>query len=206
MYKIYIGEVPLLLVSTEESVEYMTGNLRDMVVEHVPKRTKRLHQCIDNLEKGGKNFDSIIVVADDLEQLKEDFFSIYKIHKAGGGLVFNEEKKVLAIYRSGVWDLPKGKQEKGESIDQSAIREVQEETGLVNIELGDFICDTFHTYQSKSGNRILKWSTWYQMTSSDTQLTPQTEEDIELALWISLEELKEKKPIYKNILEVLNQV
>lgn len=206
MYKIYIGEVPILLVAKEDSKKYRTGNIRDMLVEHTPKRRKKLHQYIDNLEKGTKTFDSIIVYAEDLEQLKEDFFSIYKIHKAGGGLVFNELGQVLAIFRGGYWDLPKGKQDPGESIEQTAVREVQEETGLKNLDLGSFICDTFHTYEGKSGQRMLKWSSWFKMTTKDKDLVPQKEEDIELAVWLDIEDLKQKKPIYKNILEVLNNL
>jgi len=204
MYKIYIGEVPILLVSKEESANYATGNFRDMLVQHIPKNRKNLRRYIDNLEKGTKSFDSIIVAAEDLDQLKEDFFTMYKIHKAGGGVVFNEKNEVLAIHRMGFWDLPKGKQDKGETIAETAIREVKEETGVENLDLGEFICDTYHTYKSKSGKRILKWSTWYKMKSSDKNLIPQAEEDIDLAVWLDLDELKAKTPIYKNILEVLN--
>jgi ADP-ribose pyrophosphatase YjhB (NUDIX family) len=204
MYKIYIGEVPILLVSKEESTKYATGNFRDMLVQHIPKNRKNLRRYIDNLEKGTKSFDSIIVVAEDLDQLKEDFFTMYKVHKAGGGLVLNDKNEVLAIHRMGVWDLPKGKQEEGETIDQTAIREVKEETGVQKLALGEFICDTYHTYKTKSDKRILKWSTWYKMKSSDENLVPQAEEDIDLAVWMDLDALKAKTPIYKNILEVLN--
>lgn len=206
MYKIYIGEIPVLLLSKEESNVYKTGSLRDMVVEHTLKRRKKLHQIVDNLEKGTKSYDSILVISEDLAQLKEDFFTMYKIHRAGGGVVFNDKNEVLAIHRMGYWDLPKGKEEEGESIAQTAIREVQEETGVQNLNLGGFICDTYHTYKTKSGKRILKWSTWYKMTTKETLLTPQEEEDIDLAVWLTMEDLRKKQPIYKNILDVLDQL
>lgn len=206
MYKIYIGEVPVLLVSKEEVDAYKTGNLRDMIVEHTLKRRKKLHQIVDNLEKGTKSYDSIIVVSKDLPQLKEDFFTMFTVHRAGGGLVRNPDGKILAIHRMGHWDLPKGKAEEGETIEQTAIREVQEETGVQTLELGPFIMDTYHTYKTKSGKRILKWSTWYQMTTKEEKLIPQQEEDIEMAIWVDQEEFKKKKPIYKNILDVLNQL
>lgn len=206
MYKIYIGEIPVLLIAKEEAAQYKTGSLRDMLVYHNLKRRKNLHQIVDNLEKGTKTYDSIIVISEDLAQLKEDFFTIFKIHRAGGGVVLNDQKEVLAIHRMGYWDLPKGKKEEGETIKQTAIREVQEETGLKNLSLGDFICDTYHTYRTTSGKRILKWSTWYKMTSEQEVLIPQKEEDIDLAIWIPIDELKEKKPIYKNILDVLNRL
>ena len=206
MYKIYIGEVPILLVSEEEAGQYITGNIQDLVVDHVPKHRKRLHQCIDNLEKGTPGINSIIIISEDLEQLHEDFFTIFKIHKAGGGVVFNEQDEVLAIHRMGYWDLPKGKQDEGETMEATALREVQEETGVEHLELGDFICNTYHTYRSRSNKRILKWTAWYKMKTTDTELTPQEEEDIDLAVWVDLEALKAKTPIYNNILEVLDKV
>lgn len=206
MYKIYIGPVPVLLVTKEEANQYKTGSLRDMIVYHTPKRRKKLQQIADNLEKGTKSYDSILVITDDLPQLKEDFFTMYKVLRAGGGVVFNDKREVLAIHRMGCWDLPKGKEEEGESIEETAVREVQEETGVQTLDLGDFVCHTYHTYRTKSGKRILKWSTWYKMTTSETLLTPQKEEDIDLAVWMTVAELKTKQPIYKNILEVLDQL
>src|SRR3982751_3416807 len=66
----------------------------------------------------------------DLEALKKEFWKKFKIVKAGGGLVVNEENKILMIFRRGKWDLPKGKLDKGETLEQCAVREVEEETGL----------------------------------------------------------------------------
>jgi 8-oxo-dGTP pyrophosphatase MutT (NUDIX family) len=53
------------------------------------------------------------------------------IIKAGGGIVVNEQNEVLLIYRRGKWDLPKGKLDDGETIEECALREVKEETGLL---------------------------------------------------------------------------
>ena len=47
-----------------------------------------------------------------------------------GGLVINNNSKVLFIYRKNKWDLPKGKLDDGENLEEAAIREVVEETGL----------------------------------------------------------------------------
>jgi 8-oxo-dGTP pyrophosphatase MutT (NUDIX family) len=206
MYKIYIGEVPLFLVSKDESDTFDKANLRNLMVSHNHSNKRTLYRYIDNLEKGTKSYDSIIVVAENLNELKEDFFSLYTVQKAGGGLVFNENKEILAIKRMGFWDLPKGKQDEGERILETAIREVKEETGVTDLLSGEFLCDTFHTYKSKKGKRILKWSTWFRMSSTDRVLTPQAEEDIELAVWLKVEELKLKKPVYKNILDLLDKL
>ena len=51
---------------------------------------------------------------------------------AAGGLVTNENNELLMIFRRGKWDLPKGKLDKGETIEECAIREVEEETGIGN--------------------------------------------------------------------------
>jgi len=203
MYKVYIGEVPIQLVSREESKQFDRTNFRNLMVEHTPGKRKGLHRYVDNLEKGTKAFDSIIVIADDLDGLYDDFFTMFTIHKAGGGVVFNEKEEVLAIHRMGYWDLPKGKEEEGESIAQTALREVEEETGVKDLVLGDFIKDTYHTYKTKKGKRILKWTVWYKMTAPNQPLIPQAEEDIDQAIWLPKDELEAKKPIYKNIVDVL---
>ena len=65
---------------------------------------------------------------------------------AGGGLVTNDRGEFLLIRRSGLWDLPKGHQDPGEPIEMTALREVEEETGLKGLVLGDFIRVTDHTY------------------------------------------------------------
>ena len=69
-----------------------------------------------------------------------------KIIKAGGGLVLNEKGELLMIYRRGKWDLPKGKLDEGETIEECAVREVMEETGVVNVERGELITIGHHEY------------------------------------------------------------
>ncbi len=108
--------------------------------------------------------------------------------------------------RNNICDLPKGKIEKGETHEEAALREVEEETGLKNIKLKRFLTTTYHTYFDPRKNRkVLKISYWYEMKSKDKELSPQHEEGIELAEWIDLSELKAKKPIYNNILLILNK-
>lgn len=206
MYKIYIGEVPVLLIERKNLAAHQKDPLRDLVVFHQPKQRNNLYQVIDNLEKWSGKYDSVLIVSHQLEQLKEDFFSIYEVLPAAGGVVQNEQGEILSIFRLGHWDLPKGKLEEGESLEESAIREVEEETGIQNIQLGDFLGHTYHTYNSKKGKRLLKDTAWYKMSSQDQELTPQTEEGIEQVTWMPLEKLLLQKPIYKNIVDVLNRL
>lgn len=102
---------------------------------------------------------------------------------AAGGVVKNNEGKLLFIYRKKRWDLPKGKVEKGETLQEGATREVKEETGVKKIKVGDLVGVTYHIF--KRNNRYqLKESHWFYMTTKyDGELEPQTKEDITKAVW-----------------------
>jgi ADP-ribose pyrophosphatase YjhB (NUDIX family) len=200
MYKIYIAEVPVYL-HNQPPIE----NIK-MPSFFYNENKEELLDLIIKLEN--KDFEALGVYIwhPSLTLLCRDFFSHYKIHKAGGGVVFNKENQILAIRRMGYWDLPKGKEEAGETMGQTAVREVREETGVDEIRLEHFITETFHTYNNRKGKRCLKWSFWYQMYSEETTFTPQTEEDIEEVLWIGKEELLQQSPIYRNIIDILNTI
>lgn len=103
--------------------------------------------------------------------------------EAGGGLVKNEKGEYLFIYRKERWDLPKGKIEKGESMSEGALREVEEECGIAVSKLGKKICKTYHTYTEK-GEVVLKRTHWYKMGyKGDNKLKPQREEGITDVRW-----------------------
>ena len=115
---------------------------------------------------------------------------VFKLVPAGGGVVTNEFDEVLLIFRRGKWDLPKGKRDKGETIEVCAVREVIEETGVVNVVLGEKVGDTWHLYVEKNKD-IVKHTTWFRMTSTGNgKLVPQAEEDILEVKWVNPSELK----------------
>ncbi|MGB0274647.1 MAG: NUDIX hydrolase [Flavobacteriaceae bacterium] len=119
---------------------------------------------------------------------------------AAGGVVQNEEGKVLFIYRKKRWDLPKGKVEKGETLQEGAKREVKEETGVKKIKVGDLVGVTYHIF--KRNNRYqLKESHWFYMTTKyEGELVPQTKEDITKAVWKGKKKtLKGLEKTYPNI-------
>ena len=127
----------------------------------------------------------------DPEALKQEVWKHFKVIQAGGGLVLNENDEILMIFRRGSWDLPKGKLDDGESIEECAVREVKEETGLVDVRLKNPLLITYHVYRENEEN-ILKESHWYRMKASgDTELIPQTDEQITDIRWASLEEATE---------------
>ena len=92
--------------------------------------------------------------------------------------------KQLLMFRRGVWDLPKGKLDEGESSRQGAAREVEEETGI-RVSVGERICTTWHTY-ALNGNPVLKRTKWYRMeVIDDSRMRPQEDEDIEKLAWLN---------------------
>lgn len=128
---------------------------------------------------------------------------------AGGGLVKNSKNELLMIFRRGFWDLPKGKQDDDETIEICALREVEEETGLQNVQIECFFASTKHAYFDErfSKKNIVKTTYWFCMSvQSSPVLTPQTDEDIEIAAWCTKEKVKENmKNTYPNIQEILLQ-
>ena len=127
-----------------------------------------------------------------IDELKKKFFAKFILVPAAGGVVKNEKKEILMIYRRGKWDLPKGKLDKKETPEECAVREVKEETGLKNLKLRSLLTVTYHTYQE--GTRLmLKESHWFLMKSKSNQLLlPQLEEGIDIARWANKEEI----PVY----------
>lgn len=150
--------------------------------------TPAINSLLHEIEK--PRFHAGIIYDKDFEQLKEDFFRHFTVIQAGGGLVKNTKDEILLILRRGKWDLPKGKLDDNETIEECAKREVQEETGLQKIKLIQPIEITYHTYV-QFGKHILKQSHWYAMTAADDEkLVPQTEEDITEIIWAKKEDLK----------------
>lgn len=120
----------------------------------------------------------------------DEFIKNRKFIHAAGGLVQNGLGDFLMIKRKGFWDLPKGKIETGENDEEGALREVEEETGLVGMHIEKHLVDTFHTYELK-GKWVLKRSCWYFMKCEGAPaLTPQIEEEIERVEWCSSELLE----------------
>jgi 8-oxo-dGTP pyrophosphatase MutT (NUDIX family) len=115
--------------------------------------------------------------------------------EAAGGLVKNENKEYLFIYRQGKWDIPKGKIEKGEAVKTAAVREVEEECGIKVSSLEEKICKTYHVYIMR-GDVVLKKTHWYKMRcKGQNKLKPQKEEGITDARWFKKGHIE---PIVKN--------
>lgn len=118
-------------------------------------------------------------------ELKSFFKQFNKIKTAGGLVYHSESDAYLWIRRLGLWDLPKGKIELGESSKDAAIREIREECGLTGkLDLKHRICSTYHVYEFKNKS-ILKKNNWYYLEyEGDLNTTPQVEESITEVQWI----------------------
>ena len=131
------------------------------------------------------SLNRICIPTEDVEATYRTICAEFKEVNAGGGLVSNRRGDYLLISRNGLWDLPKGHQDPGEPIETTALREVEEETGIEDLELNDLICITDHCYK-RDGVWHLKHTWWYSMIYNDpTDLTPQKEEDISKAAWVA---------------------
>lgn len=181
-YKIYVNGRPVFLGTPESIGDLGLMPNKDVFVAPYLGKRKTIKQYLDLLDKN-RAVQLVALYADDAERLWADFQSCFRLLEAAGGAVRNPAGELLVFFRRGSWDLPKGKIDPGETPEQAAVREVQEETGLPQPTLGDFIGHTWHTYEQK-GERILKKTWWYHMETTDTRVVPQTEEDIEEIRWV----------------------
>lgn len=204
MYKIYINDRPLTLCTPLEMAQGRAPMDTHLVARY-PGKAKFILNYVDLLEKGSPQVQEVTLFHHDEEELWEAFKKHYKVIEAAGGVVRNFAQQWLLIFRKKHWDLPKGKIDKGETPEQAAIREVQEETGLQEVILGDPLPHTYHTYKDRKDRRVLKKTHWFFMNTPETSLTPQAEEDIELAVWMSSKQFfDEKRVVYPNIENLLN--
>ena len=196
MYKIFINDKPFILAPKTNRFETGQGSLLIAYSE-----LQNLKQAIDLMNLSAV---SNLTITGDVEAMWKELLQEFKLINAAGGVVKNAENKVLFIFRLGKWDLPKGKVDKGETLEQAAIREVEEECGINKLIITEKITITYHTYTLKDKN-IVKASHWYSMTTADNRpLKPQTEENITDARWVSEKEIPDLlKDAYPSIAEVI---
>ncbi len=193
MYKVFVNERPLIFVNTKKDAnEACLSNVKEM----------NFKQIVDQLYNN--QLKKMCIYHPEIKEIWALFTSSFKIEKAAGGLVYNDNNELLFIHRLGKWDLPKGHIEKGESKKNAAIREVEEECGISKLKIQNKMPTTYHMF-IRNGDMVLKITYWYQMFSSDKgRLVPQTEEDIDAVCFKSKPEaLEALKNSYENIVELL---
>lgn len=194
--RIFVNDKPLELLSYEEldgrksyeSIYHQPDELlnqvvwNDDVLFHEPSHDLVIKILYVLRTRKLKDLDSITFVTKDKISLKKFVKSRFMIIKAAGGVVTNKKKKVLLIFRLGKWDFPKGKFDKGETPEQCALREVEEECAI-KVKVNKHLYNTWHTY-TQNRKSILKKTYWYEMEClDDKNMTPQKEEGIDDIRW-----------------------
>lgn len=179
IHKIYF-ENRAIIICKPEDLALSDPN----AIQFTPGESMDIHSLVTMVE-ASETLHRICIPTDDIEETYKRICAEFLEVNAGGGLVSNRRGDFLLISRNGLWDLPKGHQDPGEDIRETALREVQEETGIEKLILRDLICITDHCYK-RNGTWHLKHTWWYDMLYTDpTDLTPQREEDIAKAAWVA---------------------
>lgn len=180
MYKVFVNDKPLFL--TNEIVK--ETDFQMFLLESID-----IEQLIVKMFSG-KITKAYLYYPDEKEILKKLKEKI-PVQKAGGGLVYNKRGEVLFIFRNGKWDLPKGGIEKGEEIEYTALREVEEETGVSKLTVDRKLQKTYHIFK-RNGKYKLKITHWFEMHSNfEGTPEPQQDEGIEKVVWLKPDEIQQ---------------
>ncbi len=196
MYKVFIENRAIIFTDIipkkKNSFWVKSNTLQSIAVDLIPL----IRETVPNLV--------IYVYAKEIDTEFERLFNPFEKIEAAGGIV-RRKQRFLFIKRNGIWDIPKGKLEINESIEACAIREIEEECGLKNPQIVDFICLTYHTYEYK-GRPTLKKTYWYSLKyEGDKLLNPQIEEGITEVKWMKFTAIeKVRKNTFSSIIEVLD--
>ncbi|MEF9931475.1 MAG: NUDIX domain-containing protein [Bacteroidales bacterium] len=199
MYNIYFDKRLLTVCAEKENAQYDSN----AVIYHSGENSQ-LSQLPFFFDKSQKiNLLYVPVPEENIDNTFKQICSEFSQLNAGGGIVLNKRGEYLLIFRNGLWDLPKGKQEPNEDIRNSAMREVEEECGINDLNIKELICVTHHCYHL-NGNFMLKHTYWYKMLHTNGCIPkPQLEENIQKCLWVKKEDLPQYlSNTYPSILEV----
>ncbi|MDR0692536.1 MAG: NUDIX domain-containing protein, partial [Prevotellaceae bacterium] len=141
------------------------------------------------------------------EEAMNEVCSLFTLIEASGGLVRNTSGELLLIFRHEHWDLPKGKRETGETMAETALREVEEECGIGDLMLYNLLGYSYHIYKDKE-TLFLKKTHWFSMQcSGHAPLVLQEAEGIKQAQWVAIPRLPDYFPkMFSSIADLLQHV
>lgn len=189
MYKVFVNDKPFFL--TNQIVK--ETDFKIFLLESIDIKQLVIKMFNNKIKKCYLYYPDEKVM---FKKLKEKI----PVQRAGGGMVFNQKGEVLFIFRNGKWDLPKGGKEKKEKMKLTAMREVEEETGVNQLTIRKKLQKTYHIFK-RNGIYKLKITQWYEM-DTDYEGIPvgQQEEGIEKVAWLNPEQIKDAlKNSYENI-------
>jgi len=129
--------------------------------------------------------------------------------KSSGAVIFRrggeKGEKIFYLvlhyhFKGDYWDFPRGKIEKGETEEQTAKREIEEETGLIEIEFVKGFRETTHWFYRLKGKNIYKEAIYF--------LAETTQEKVEISyehleyLWLEYGDAM-KTLTYENTKKIL---
>jgi len=176
--------------------EFSEQTLKNLINELLSEVTVSTSNSIKSVLTSIDNFQFVF------DYLKKKLYYI----EAAGGLI-KKEDQYLFIYRFERWDLPKGKLDKGETIENAAVRECEEECAIKNLKIEQQLSSTFHVYKYKDSFAI-KQTYWFFMTTDyNKTLKPQLEENITEVKWFTKEQVQETvfNNSYFTIKDVVNE-
>ncbi|MAB49737.1 MAG: NUDIX hydrolase [Flavobacteriaceae bacterium] len=173
MYTIYVGDKPIILTAKVEKETNFKSFLLKSV--NIGKVIKMLNST---------DLNAVHLIHNNPDKLLKHFLKLLPNVVAGGGKAYNANNEILFIYRNDKWDLPKGKIEGKESIEETAIREVEEETGVEGLKITKPLPTTYHIFK-RNGKHKIKITYWFEMkTKFDGKLYPQEKEGITKVEWL----------------------
>ena len=174
MYKVFVGDKPIVLTTKVEKETNFKNYLLDTVnIGKVIRDLRNSQLC------------EVRLIHKNPDKLLSKFLKKLPNVIAGGGKVFNNNGEVLFIYRNDKWDLPKGKAERKETIEETSIREVEEETGVEGLEITKPLETTYHIFK-RNGRHRIKITYWFEMkTAFNGKLYPQEKEGITKVEWLN---------------------
>ena len=193
MIEIYFGERIIYLTDEKEEF-YAHFENRKQLKELVKKFRDSEHK-------------KLYISCPDLNNLFQNFKSLFIFEEAAGGLVLNGRKQILVIKNRDFWQLPKGHVEEDETYSEAAIREVMEECNIGAPVIINQLPSTFHTFKVKD-KWHLKRTYWFKMVYKGIDKPkPQEKEGITEAKWINKEDMTEiYKNSYKNLTPIWSHI
>lgn len=193
MYKVFVNDKPIVLTTVvSKETDFKNYLLKSVKIGKVIRELNK--SSISEVRLIGKNEGKLI----------KRFLKKLPNVIAGGGKVYNDKGDILFIYRNGKWDLPKGKIDGKETIEDAALREVEEETGVKDLKIVKPLETTYHIFK-RNGRYRIKITKWFEMHSSHTgELVPEEIEGITKVEWLNAEQTqKALENSYANIKELI---